>query len=434
MIALPTADDAPPQLKSQQGSKLAEQLVEFANEAFVYAGGTGKGNASEEENEIRRIVSPKAFFADVTPPSLHPLHLKNTRVAQGPEQILSLLPKGGVCVEIGSRTGAFSGQIISILEPAKLHLCDRDFNSFDESHFALSRSEGVVELHSGDAAEHLAAQPDKHFDLIYLHAGRSYSETARALEQAARKLTDKGCIICSNYMTYSPIEGTKCGVMRAVNEFCHIGGFEIISLALDPLGYHDVALRRSPSLATAGPPGSALLDVPDPLTFLPDVWQYLIDKYEITSVLDVGAGPGWSTKWFADRGIYTLGVEGWQDALEKSQCRGNIVAHDYSAGSYVPSMLLDLAWCAGFVEQIEEDYIPHFMASFRSCRHVCLTHAEAGEEGYHYVNCQPTEYWIDKMSEYGFDCDSAETARLRATDKYKAPRGRRTLTFFKRRN
>jgi hypothetical protein len=222
--------------------------------------------------------------------------------------------------------------------------------------------------------------------------------------------------------------------MRAVNEFCHTGGFEFFCLGLNTLGCHEVALRRSPSLPGTSQMGGAFLDAPDTLTFLPDVWEYLINKYDITSVLDVGAGAGWSTKWFVDRGVYTLGVEGWQDALEKSQCRGNIVSHDYSVGPFVPSMLLDLAWCAGFVEQIEEEFIPHFMASFRSCRYVCLTHAEPGQTGCHFVNCQKTEYWIDKMSEYGFDYDSAETTCLRSTDKHKAPRGRRTLTFFKRRN
>jgi hypothetical protein len=86
------------------------------------------------------------------------------------------------------------------------------------------------------------------------------------------------------------------------------------------------------------------------------------------------------------------------------------------------------------VEQIEEEFIPNFMASFRSCRHVCLTHAEPGKPGYHYVNCQPTEYWIRKMNEFGFDYDAAESAYLRSTDKHKTPQGRKTLSFFKRRD
>jgi len=434
MSALPTTDETLNQSENQQGTLLAEQLIEFANEAFVFADASRARAASKVEQGPKRFAAPpKAYFADVAPPPLAHYHLKNTRVVQGREQILSFLPKGGVCVEIGTNTGHFGWQILSMLKPAKLHLCDRDFDSFDDSPFAMAIGQGNVELHEGEAAEHLAAQPDRHFDLICIQPGHSYPEAARALEQAGRKVKDDGCILCGNYTSYSPLDGIKFGVVRAVNEFCHTGCFEISYLALNSLGYQDVALRKSARPAGAGHLGGAFLDAPDTNTFLPDIWEYLIEKYEVQSVLDVGAGAGWSTKWFSDQGIYTLGVEGWPEALARSQFRANIIEHDYSTGPFVPSMVLDLAWCAGFVEQIEEKFIPNFMASLCACYYVCLTHAEAGQQGHHHVNCQPTEYWIDKMNEFGFDHDADETAVLRSTDKHKAPRGRRTLTFFKKR-
>jgi SAM-dependent methyltransferase len=436
MSALPTADETLTQTESQQGAVLAEQLIEFANEAFVFADASRARPVpvTKAEPGPKRFPAPaQSYFADVAPLPLGHHHLKNTRVVSLREQILPLLPKGGVCVEIGTHTGHFGWQLLSVLQPVKLHLCDHDFNSFDDTPFATAIEEGIVELHEGEPAEHLAAQPDRHFDLICIHAGHSYTAAARALEQAGRKIKDDGSILCANYMTYSPLEGIKYGVVRAVNEFCHTGGFEISHLALNSLGCQDVVLRKSAAPEGAGHLGGAILDAPDTNTFLPDVWEYLIDKYEVRSVLDIGAGAGWSTKWFSDRGIYALGVEAWPEALAKSQCRLNIVAHDYSTGPFVPSMVLDLAWCAGFVEQIEEKFIPNFMASFRSCQYVCLTHAEAGQLGHHHVNCQSTEYWTGKMNEFGFDFDAKETAFLRSTDKHKAPRGRRTLSFFKRR-
>jgi SAM-dependent methyltransferase len=382
MSALSTADSAPARAKGQPGARLAEHLVGLANEAFAFQDPRNRDPSAKAVAEAKPATTPPAnYFADVAPPPLHPVHLKNARLVQSREQLLVLLPKGGTCLEIGSRTSGFSRNILSALEPAKLHLCDCDFNSFDDLSFGESIAKGVVEFHSGEPAQFLATQPDRHFDLIHLYIGLCYTEAARALEHAARKIKDTGCIICANYTAFSPKEGVKSGVMRAVNEFCHTSSFEIICLALNSLGCHDVALRRCPKVNcnATGQPAASFLDAPDPLTYLPDVWEHLIEKYQIASVLDVGSGAGWSTKWFADRGIYTLGVEGWQDALEKSQCRGNIVAHDYTAGPFVPSMLLDLAWCAGFVEQIKEEFIPHFMASFRSCRYVCLTHAEPGE-------------------------------------------------------
>jgi predicted O-methyltransferase YrrM len=434
MIAPPTADEALTQTDAPQQTLLAEQLIEFANEAFVFADISRTRHASKAEQSSKCVPCPsQAYFADVEPPPLAPLHLKNTRVVPSREQILPLLPKGGVCIEIGTHTGCFGRQILSVLEPAKLHLCDQDFNLFDDGPFATAIETGIVELHEGGTAEYLAGQADRHFDLIYIHPGPSYMAAARALEQAGRKIKDDGCIICSNYTTYLPLEGVKCGVARAVNEFCHTGCFEMIYLALHSLGCQDAALHRRAEKSEAESLG-ALLDAPDTNTFLPDVWDYLIEKYQIHSVLDMGAGAGWSTKWFAQRGIYTLGVEDQQEALDKSQCRANIVKHDYRSGPFVPSMLLDLAWCAGLVEQIEEEFIPNFMASFRSCQYVCLTHAEAGQPGHHHVNCQSTEYWVKKMNEFGFDYDNVETAHLRSTDKHKSPRGRRTLTFFKKRN
>lgn len=434
MIAHQTNDENDLEREDQTETILPEKLINVANEAFVFQSFSRTQLDTRTRAPSRFPAPTHSYFSDVTPPPLAELHLQNARVVAGREQILALLPKGGVCAEIGTGTGSFGQQILCALEPAKLHLCDRDFDSFDDSPFAAAIEQGIVELHEGDGAEHMAAQPDGHFDLIHLQAGRSYVDAARALEQAGRKIKVTGHILCANYTTYSPLENVKYGVARAVNEFCISYRYEIVCLALNSLGYHDVLLRSLPIPTGTGHLGGAHLDAPDTATFLPDVWEYLIDKYQIQSVLDVGAGAGWSTKWFVDHGVYTLGVEGWQEALHKSQCRGNIVEHDYTAAPFVPSMLLDLAWCAGFVEHIAEEFIPNFMASIRACKYACLIHAEPGQPGYHHVNCQPSEYWVKKMSEFGFDCDEAETARLRSTDKHKTPRGRRTLLFFKRRD
>lgn len=419
------------QTQPQEGL-LAQQLVGFANEAFVLGASAARPPQQRECDTDRARFSEK-FFADVSPAPLSPLHLQNTRVLPHREALLQSLPKGKLCLEIGAGNGALTRQILLHLAPGKLHVCDRDFHSFDDSSFDSAGKQGVIEYHEGDAAEYLAALPDSYADLIFLRPGPSYSATARALEQAGRKLKDDGAIICGNYTTYSPLDGAKYGVARAVNEFCHAGCCEISHLAFHPLGFHDVALRKCAAPLAGAHLNGLCLEAPDTNTFLPDVWEYLIGKYDIRSVLDIGAGAGWTTKWFVDRGIYTLGVESSREALEKCRCRANIVEHDYRTGPFIPSMVLDLAWCAGFVEQIEEEYMLNFISSFRACRYVCLTHAEPGRQSPHNVNCQATEYWIDKMDNYGFDFDEAETAYLRSTDKYKTTSGRRTLAFFKTR-
>jgi SAM-dependent methyltransferase len=378
-------------------------------------------------------AGPRASFADVEPPALNDLHLRHSRVLPSREAILPLLPKGGVCAEIGTQSGYFARQLLAVLQPTQLHLYAKDFGSFERAHFQSAIDAGVVRLHAGSAEEQWAGTAEGQFDVIYLRPDEWFARTVRSLEAAARMAKDDGYILCTNYTAYSPLEGIKYGVSRAVNEFCHKGRFEIIYLALHPLGYQDVVIRRRGQTRENEHLGGAFLEAPDANTYLPDVWTYLIDKYGAKSVLDIGAGAGWSTKWFAEQGLLALGVEGWPEALEKSQCRDRIVAHDYTWGPFVPAMSFDLGWCAEFVEHIEEEHVPNFMVSFQACRHVCMTHGEIGQLGYHHVNCQNTDYWIEKMRQYGFDYDAAETAHLRATDTQKAPWGRRTLTFFKRR-
>src|SRR5580658_5194777 len=146
MSALPTTDETLNQSENQQGTLLAEQLIEFANEAFVFADASRARLASKVEQGPNRFPVPSpAYFADVTPPPLSQHHLKNTRVVPLRGQILPFLAKGGVCLEIGTKTGQFGSQILSVLEPAKLHLCDRDFNSFDDSPFTTAMARGIVE-------------------------------------------------------------------------------------------------------------------------------------------------------------------------------------------------------------------------------------------------------------------------------------------------
>ena len=195
-------------------------------------------------------------FAEVEPPPLSELHLKSSRILSSREKILELMPKGGVCAEIGTQTGDFARRILAILKPAKLHIFDIDFTPFDHGSFHTSISEGTVELHRGDSSSSLAALPDRSFDFIYIDGDHSYEGVAKDLAVAARKITEDGWIVCNDYTIYSPVEQIKYGVYRAVNEFCWQQGFEIVYLGLHYWSYHDVALRRMApeAIALAGQP------------------------------------------------------------------------------------------------------------------------------------------------------------------------------------
>jgi len=192
--------------------------------------------------------------------------------------------------------------------------------------------------------------------------------------------------------------------------------------------------------------GGSYAQCNDANTFMPDNWEYLIKKYDIKSVVDVGTGYGWNAEWFLKRGLNVIGIEGDPLALVGNRLpKENLIAHDYTTGPFpfcdlnvhqdilrlMPKDHVSLAWCSEFVEHVEEKFIPNYVATFKCCKYLCMTHGEPGQDGCHHVNCQMTSYWIEKLFGYGFLIDADETAYLRSTDKWKAGWGRRTLCWFK---
>jgi hypothetical protein len=138
-------------------------------------------------------------------------------------------------------------------------------------------------------------------------------------------------------------------------------------------------------------------------TYAPQVWDKLIELYNPKTILDVGCGAGYSLKYFMDKGIDGIGIEGYREAIQRSPIKGNLVEHDYTKGEYIPTSNFDLAWSCEFVEHVEEQYLHNFMKSFNVCKYVAITHAVPGQPGFHHVNCQPKEYWIDIFRSYKFE-------------------------------
>lgn len=175
--------------------------------------------------------------------------------------------------------------------------------------------------------------------------------------------------------------------------------------------------------------GTAL--VGDPMTFVENVWTKLIEKYDFKSVIDVGSGVGINARWFLDHGLDAYAVEGFPDYLRNSVLpEGRMIAHDYTTGPYLPDRTFDLGWSSEFVEHVEERFSRYFMMTFVKCRYVCITHATPGQGGYHHVNEQPTEYWVERFKEAGFTHLEEDTKWMRATGP-DTHYGRRTLTLFK---
>jgi hypothetical protein len=170
-------------------------------------------------------------------------------------------------------------------------------------------------------------------------------------------------------------------------------------------------LRRAlghPRLAPAG--GHAHLGGHESLNqFDEGAFDYLVARFGVRTMIDVGCGPPGMIYYAARQGVRAVGVDG--DPLVARDSRV-VIEHDYTrkplyAGEF------DLGWSVEFVEHVEERFVPNVMATFRGCCHVFLTAAVPDQPGYHHVNCRPPEYWIEQFRRAGFALDAAATDGVR---------------------
>ncbi len=160
-----------------------------------------------------------------------------------------------------------------------------------------------------------------------------------------------------------------------------------------------------------------------PASYFPILWHYLVRKYNIQTVVDIGCGQGHAAKYFEHLGCNVLGIDGMEDP-NRVLDNGNFVLHDYTTGSVFgpswtkPNMEYDLCWSCEFVEHVSETYVNNFLQDFAKSKYVVMTHATPGQalrdNAHHHVNEQPAEYWIQKMQSIGYKYCTIDTLMLRA--------------------
>lgn len=148
-------------------------------------------------------------------------------------------------------------------------------------------------------------------------------------------------------------------------------------------------------------------------SYAPRLWDALIADYDIKSVVDVGCGEGYSSKYFADKGIEVLAIDGSKKVLATAVYKP-IIIHDYYEGGYIPDRVYDLGWSCEFVEHIDEEYIPNFMATFKKSKIVAITHALPGQGGYHHVNEKDDAYWSEQFKKHSFEYNEEAAMKYRA--------------------
>lgn len=153
----------------------------------------------------------------------------------------------------------------------------------------------------------------------------------------------------------------------------------------------------------------------DPATWTPDLWLWAYETLAVRSMIDIGCGEGHATRYFRDLGCSVLGIDGSLQAKRDSLIPDQHVTHDFTDGPYHPSTDFDLAWSCEFVEHVEERYLNNFLETFSYSRgYLMMTFASPGQPGFHHVNCQRKDYWIEKVESTGFRFNPALTETTRS--------------------
>lgn len=139
------------------------------------------------------------------------------------------------------------------------------------------------------------------------------------------------------------------------------------------------------------------------------ILPYIVNKYRIKNMVDIGCGPGGMCNVANSLNISWTGVDG--DFTLKN--KANIIIHDFSVEKLDIKQKFDLAWSSEFLEHVDEKYIDNYMPVFASANIVIATAALPGTPGYHHVNCKDLDYWCDVFANYNMFYDEKETHHLK---------------------
>jgi SAM-dependent methyltransferase len=147
----------------------------------------------------------------------------------------------------------------------------------------------------------------------------------------------------------------------------------------------------------------------DPFTFSPKVWRYVMDRFAIQTILDLGSGLGYSARYFHDLGKIVIAVDGLKENIEKAIFP--TIRIDLEKGPV--ECAVDLTHCQEVVEHVHEKYLDNLLQSMSCGKFILMTHALPGQGGHHHVNEKPAEYWIEHMARYHCVVLEEDTRRIR---------------------
>ncbi len=139
------------------------------------------------------------------------------------------------------------------------------------------------------------------------------------------------------------------------------------------------------------------------------VLNFMIDKYQVKSFIDIGCGPGGMVALANDKGLESIGIDG-DFTIKRPSLNFKII--DYSKTRSFIQQKYDFAWSCEFVEHVEEQYIANYMPDFTLGKYVVMTFNQS-KRGHHHVTLKSQDYWIETFRKYDLIFDQKETETIR---------------------
>lgn len=149
----------------------------------------------------------------------------------------------------------------------------------------------------------------------------------------------------------------------------------------------------------------------DPSSYSPKVLDYVMKRFSIRSVLDVGAGLGDVSSYIHNTyHVPVIGMEGLD--FNVANARYPLCQHDLTTGPFKCGPV-DLCVSVEVAEHIDPKYVDNYIDTLVHGKYILMTHALPGENGDFHVNEQPSEYWVEKLKERGYGLLTLDTIVLR---------------------
>src|SRR5437764_11976792 len=99
-------------------------------------------------------------------------------------------------------------------------------------------------------------------------------------------------------------------------------------------------------------------------TFCPKICSFLVNRFCIRSVLEVGCAEAHSVWFFQRLGVLAHGIDGlWQNV---QRAVTPIALHDLCTGPY--RMPVDMVWSCEVAEHIDEQYVDNYLRTLANGR------------------------------------------------------------------